>query len=166
MPYWMTMVVGVSLAVLFLLALARALRSRRFLRFFVEGLCIIAFTLLLRMLFGFPTPRVTVAKSASSDLALGIALFLFMVFGMLAQFLFDRLSVPQRERKRFDWGLFLAPLFASPVVFIPLLAAFQNADIDLTHLTTARFMVFLVAFQNGFFWREVFDKLRERLGPR
>ena len=166
MPYWMTMVTGVSLAVLFLLALARAFRTRRFLRFFVEGLCIAAFALLLRMVFGFPTSRVTVVKSASSDLAVGIALFLFMVCGMLAQFLFDRFSAPQRERKQFDWGPFLAPVFASPVVFIPLLAAFQNADIDLTHLNTARFMVFLVAFQNGFFWREVFDKQRERLGPR
>jgi len=166
MPYWMTIIAGVSLAVLFLLALVRALRTKRFLRFFVEGLCITAFALLLRVVFGFPTPRVTVAKSASSDLAVGIALFLFMVFGMLAQFLFDHFSASQRERKGFDWGLFLAPLFASPVVFIPLLAAFQNADIDVTHLTTARFMVFLVAFQNGFFWREVFDKQRERLGPR
>jgi hypothetical protein len=166
MPYWMTMVTGVSLAVLFLLALVRALLTRRFLRFFVEGPCIIAFTLLLRILFGFPAPRVTVAKSANSDLALGVALFLFMVFGMLAQYLFDHFSAPQRERNRFDWGLFLAPVFASPVVFIPLLAAFQNADIDLAHHTPARFMVYLAAFQNGFFWREIFDKQRERLGPR
>jgi hypothetical protein len=166
MPYWMTVVTGVSLAVLFLLALARALRTKGFLRFFVESLCIIAFTLLLRVLFGFPTPRVPVAKSASSDLAVAIALFLSMVCGMLAQFLFDHFSPPQRERKRFEWGLFLRPVFASPVVFLPLLAAFQNADIDLTHLTSARFMVFLVAFQNGFFWKEVFDKLRERMGPR
>jgi len=166
MPYWMTMAVGLCLAVLLLLALVRALRTRRFLRFFIEGLCIIAFTLLLRVLFGFPAPRLTIAKGTSSDLAVGIALFLCMVLGMLAQFVFDHLSVPQRERKRFEWGLFLSPLFASPVVFIPLLAAFQNADIDLTHLTTARFMVFLVAFQNGFFWKEVFDKQRERLAPR
>ncbi len=42
-----------------------------------------------------------------------------------------------------------------------LLAALQNADVDLENLTAPRMIVFLVAFENGFFWKEYFDHRRK-----
>jgi hypothetical protein len=56
----------------------------------------------------------------------------------------------------------LLPMLASPLVFIPLLGAFQNAPVDLMSLTLPKFMVFFVAFQNGFFWKEVVDNFRKK----
>ena len=86
-----------------------------------------------------------------------------MLLGMLAQYGYNYFVTPKSDRKAFDLGVFIAPVFASPVVFIPLLAALQNADIDLTALTIPRMMVFLVAFQNGFFWKDFFDRQRQTL---
>ena len=131
--------------------------------FAMQLLALAVFVVFLNRVFGFPTPKATIAKSASSDIAFGTALFIFMVLGMFAQFLYRYFSNPRTKREAFDWGLFIAPLFASPIIFIPLLAAMQNAEVDLTQLTAPRMMIFLVAFQNGFFWKEFFDKRQREL---
>ncbi len=102
-----------------------------------------------------------VAKGDGASIYFVIILYGFMLLGMLANYAYAHLSLPMKERKEkeFDWGLFIAPVLASPIVFIPLLAAFQEIDpnIPLKH----RIMVFLVAFQNGFFWKEYFDNKRK-----
>ena len=59
----------------------------------------------------------------------------------------------------------LAPVLASPIIFIPLLASQQNADLDLSRFDIPRFMIFLVAFENGFFWREYFDNRKKKAVP-
>jgi hypothetical protein len=52
---------------------------------------------------------------------------------------------------------FVAPILVSPIVFIPLFTMF--ADIDFAGpFTSAKFMIYLVAFQNGFFWRSFFEE--------
>ncbi len=97
-----------------------------------------------------------------NDIYFVIILYGFMVFGMLAQSAYSRFEKPKDQRPEFDIGLFIAPIFASPIVFLPLLASMQNAEIDLERLTTARIMVFFVAFENGFFWKDFFDN-RQKL---
>lgn len=102
----------------------------------------------------------TTAKGAGSDIPFAVVLYGCMLFGMLGSYGYNRLSIPRAQRPEFDLGLFLAPMLASPLVFIPLLGAMQNADVDLNGLTTPKLMVFLVAFENGFFWKEYFDHRR------
>jgi hypothetical protein len=50
-------------------------------------------------------------------------------------------------------------MFTSPLVFAPLWSAFQDAGMTLTSL---KYGVFVVAFENGFFWKEFFDNRRQR----
>jgi len=121
-------------------------------------LLIVAF---LVIYFWFISPKqATPRDDASQDIYFVIVLYLFMLLGMLAQYIYTRLEQPKAVRPKFDLGLFLAPIFTSPIIFIPLLSAMQNANIDLQNLTTPRIMVFLVAFENGFFWKELFDHRR------
>lgn len=87
-----------------------------------------------------------------------IVLYAFLLLGMLAQHAYARFSRPRRWRPKFDVGIFLAPIFASPIVFIPLLATVQTSGVDLYEADAARFMLFLVAFENGFFWKTIFDQ--------
>jgi hypothetical protein len=86
-----------------------------------------------------------------------VVLYVCMFLGIVCHYFYSWFLKIKKERVPFDWGNFLAPIFASPIIFVPLLAAFQSADIDLTKLTVPKFMIFLVAFQNGFFWKEVVD---------
>jgi hypothetical protein len=100
--------------------------------------------------------------SQSSESAFIIALYLCMLLGMLCHYLFALFVTPKEHRAPFDFPSFLAPIFASPIVFIPLLGALQSGPIDLAELTVQKTMVFLVAFQNGFFWKELFDNQKRK----
>jgi hypothetical protein len=162
----MTIIVEICLGVILAIESYRAVKTKNARHFAFACVSIIAFSIFLNLLFGFPKAKAIVAKGASSDLAVATALFICMLLGMAAQFLYSYFVLPRADRRPFDLGLFVAPVFASPIVFIPLLAALQNADIDLTALTIPRMMVFLVAFQNGFFWKDFFDRRRKELfGP-
>jgi hypothetical protein len=90
-----------------------------------------------------------------------VVLYFCMLLGMGSHYFYTLFGQPKSESTAFDIRGFLAPMFASPLVFIPLLAAFQNAEVDLTNLTLPKFMVFFVAFENGFFWKEVVDNRRK-----
>lgn len=166
MAPWMNIAVATSLVLSLVLAVVRAFKTKNFRALVFEISVVLIVALFLKYLFGFPVPSGTVAKSSSSDKAVASALFVCMALGMVAQFLYSHFSTPKSARREFDWGLFVAPLFTSPIVFIPLLAALQNADIDLANLTAPRLMVFLVAFQNGFFWKDFFDKQRREARGR
>jgi hypothetical protein len=100
-----------------------------------------------------------IARSPGNEVYFVIILYGCMLLGMLAHYLYTRFGQPKAERRKakFDVGMFIAPVFASPIVFIPLLAALQNTVENLQVLTATKMMVFFVAFENGFFWKEYFD---------
>jgi hypothetical protein len=52
---------------------------------------------------------------------------------------------------------FLMPIFASPIVFIPLLTLTSEVAMG-GAFTRPKLMVYLVAFQNGFFWKSFFEQ--------
>ena len=86
--------------------------------------------------------------------------YLSMVFGMVAQYYYKQ---AQRGDKTFTFEPleFLMPIFASPIVFIPLLTitsdmAFSGA------FSKSKLMVYLVAFQNGFFWKSFFGQRQKQ----
>jgi hypothetical protein len=160
MSSYLQIPIFISFIGLFVLILYYFLKNRRWQTALLQ-LALLGLAFLLVYYF-FLAPKPPTSRGANSpDLYVVIVLYVFMLLGMLAQYLYSRLEQPQATRPRFDLGLFLAPVFASPMIFIPLLAALQNANLDLQHLTTPRIMVFLVAFENGFFWKELFDHRRK-----
>lgn len=126
----------------------------------ISGLLVFGF--FLHQLFGFPQLRPEVAAKGDSGqpLVVTTALYLCMVTGMLAQHLYFHFMRGKTSRPKWDWGIFLSPVLASPIVFIPLQGALQSAGIDLMAQPQPRIMLFLVAFENGFFWKDFFDRQR------
>ena len=90
-------------------------------------------------------------------LPLVVALYLFMVVGMAAEYLYRFLDANPGDSK-FDWRTFAKPFVVSPLVFVPLAASLQNAKVDLSHFDIPLLMLFLVAFENGFLWRGYFTR--------
>jgi hypothetical protein len=80
-----------------------------------------------------------------------------MLLGMAAEYLYHYLDSKSEERK-FDWASFIKPFLVSPLVFVPLAASLQNANIDSSRVDIPRLMVCLVAFENGFLWRGYFTR--------
>ena len=132
--------------------------------FWIGLLALSTFLIFLNREFGFPFPSPVVGKG-EHDLLFAGALFLCMLAGMFAQYLYRHFERPKRYRHKWDWGCFIAPVFASPIIFIPLAAAFQSVDIDLTkpNLKLPQLMIFLVALENGFFWKEHFDRKQKEV---
>jgi len=139
-----------------------AKKSGRWRSFFLACAGLVLFAFFLNRILNFPFKPAT--AKGPQDLVLAFALYVCMLAGIIAQFLYRRFERPQPKRPAWDWGLFLAPVFASPIVFIPLLAAFQTSEVKLEQLTAPRLMVFFVAFQNGFFWKEFFDRQQQKAG--
>jgi len=112
-----------------------------------ELLGLLLFLLLLSVATGFPTPVEqrafggSAAEWALSLIALGT------VLGMAANYFF--------YLRRFSLWSFLRPFFVSPIIILPLLGTLdQTASYGLVQLVS----IFIIAFQNGFFWRTIFEK--------
>jgi hypothetical protein len=87
-----------------------------------------------------------------------------MLLGMAAEYgytLADRASRGEGQLK-FDLATFLLPVFASPIIFIPLLTLTSELGAG-GAFTRAHLMVYLVAFQNGFFWKQLFEQRRQAI---
>jgi hypothetical protein len=149
----------VSLAGLFVLNLFALARSKNLKRFITYSV-VLAVCAIVYFAFFQPSAGIVQKGDQSTEGVFIIILYPCMLLGMGCHYLYYLLLKPKRVR-RFDVGGFLAPLFASPIVFIPLLAAFQDSGLSLAHLTLPKYMVFFVAFENGFFWKEVFENRRQ-----
>ena len=80
-------------------------------------------------------------------------LYATMTAGMLSQYAFFK-----APREAFRFTSFVKPIFASPIVFIPLASSYQSALAESQSFGLPELMIALVAFQNGFFWKVIFDK--------
>ncbi len=149
-------IICISFAALLGISIHRFMKYRDNRSFVVQ--IIVLLTSFVVMAAFFYDPEGPVGKGdGDGDIYFVIVLYLCMLLGMFAQYGHKRFSRPREERGDFDFGVFVAPVFASPIVFIPLLAALQNAEVDLQNLTIVKMMVFFVAFENGFFWKDYFD---------
>ena len=157
-----TILTGLSLVALASLSVHRLILDKNWKQFAAQmlglGLCVFV----LNLAFDFPFIGLeSVPRGVDDEWKFIVVMYIFMVLGMAAQFAYNHYSKPRgKRRKKFDFGLFIAPFFASPIIFIPLLAAFMSADIDLSQEHQSRIMLFFVAFENGFFWKDYFDHKR------
>ena len=146
----------VSLAVLFALAVRGFYRSRHIGQLLVSVAILAACGAVYAL--NFEGSSHLQSKGEQSSTPAMIVLYVCMLVGMTCQYLYTYFLKAERERK-FDVGLFIAPMFTSPLVFAPLWSAFQDTGMTLTSL---KYGVFVVAFENGFFWKEFFDNRRQR----
>jgi peptidoglycan/LPS O-acetylase OafA/YrhL len=77
--------------------------------------------------------------------------YLSMTIGMIAQYFF------YNEDSLFTFRSMIKPVLASPIVFIPLIASYTDQPHDLANFRLSDFMIILISFQNGFFWKLIFD---------
>lgn len=160
MPLWAYAIVLASALLLAVLAIKQYGEQKALSRFLIQLVCITVYIVGILYIFG---PRKEpVAKGGDEDqrfVAAVVALYVCVIFGMVAEslyFWFDK--TPKQRRAEFDWGTIIKPLLVSPIVLIPTVAAFQNANVDLTKLGFPWLMIMLTAFEKGFLWKHIFAK--------
>src|SRR5512135_293223 len=113
----MTSIVGAAIIGLAALSVFSFSRHRQLRLLMLQILSIVVVVLFLWALFGFPQPerRLISRGEGESELPIIAILFVCMILGMLAHWLYAWLETPKLERQSFDFGLFIAPVLASPV---------------------------------------------------
>jgi H+/Cl- antiporter ClcA len=112
---------------------------------------VVVAVVLLNLATGFPaeTHRVAFGPGWPPELVLGF-MFLAVVAGMVGHYAFHR-------RGGFSWNSFARPLVASPIVLLPLIGSLQGAALETVQVVS----FVILAYQNGFFWREVLKDARK-----
>jgi hypothetical protein len=105
-----------------------------------------------------------VATRGADEVVSIILCYMSMVFGMTAEYGYGKAERGETTLK-FELMPFLMPIFASPIVFIPLLSLMSEEAMLGHPFTRAKLMVYLVAFQNGFFWKSFFEQRRGSARP-
>jgi hypothetical protein len=118
------------------------------LAFWIETFLLITAFLILRLQVGFPTIRQSFSGTTTAHTV--FVMYLCVVLGTVASYIFYL-------KGRFSWKSLVRPLAVSPLVLLPLMGTLQGrSEIDDVQLIWFG----LLAFQNGFFWRVVFDRAK------
>ena len=161
MPLIFANVVTLCALIYIAASLVRFLRTSNMKSLLVELLILVVFAVALYASFGYPTiPYIHPAAQAfgqTSSLTFVGALFVFIVLGMLTNYLF------YKDTTSFDPATMTKPLLISPIVLLPILGSLDS-DIDFGSIQFLSSL--LLAFQNGFFWKTVFDKVEKGASRR
>ncbi|HEX4954317.1 MAG TPA: hypothetical protein VF017_13075 [Thermoanaerobaculia bacterium] len=142
--------------ILVVLILVEAVRSRRVLRGLGQLAILALAGLLLWLWIGFPRLEGGDRRhfgAGGNPWPMIILIFVCIVVGMAARYFFYL-------KGKASWGSLLKPLCVSPIVLLPLLGTLQ----DTAQLEPIQVVSFcLLAFQNGFFWKVVFERAQQKL---
>jgi hypothetical protein len=123
-------------------------------------------SLILTLLFGIVLFNIPIEESEMMGVSKSGAtwtdifvLMISMILGMISQYFFF-----MEKEDSFNFHSFIKPFLASPIIFMPLAASQAQSSINLTgSFDLAGFTGIVVAFQNGFFWKIVFDNISKKV---
>lgn len=118
----------------------------------LEITCLIGYLALLRHCTGFPRPMIAFSEPISIVFLFGLQIS--VVAGILSNQLYISSSGTLRS-----WDELAKPLLVAPMLLLPLLGSLEGCG-KLTTIQGASFL--LLGFQNGFFWRKVFQRIQEK----
>lgn len=126
------------------------LKYRRIKRLLIEAMILSLVVLILHLTTGFPESIKTFGSFNPESTIL--LMLVSVVLGMTANYFFHL-------KKGFNWLTFIKPLFISPIVLLPLIGTVNETALQPVQL----FSLMFIAFQNGFFWKEVYNKAQKSI---
>ncbi len=150
-----TYMILVFIALYVLSVLIELIISRNVKRFFYYILPIIGLIVILIITTDFPSPSTRIPFGGVSPTASIGIMFICVVLGVAARYYYEL-----RDGQKFSWRALLKPLFISPIVLLPLIGSVQGTS----NLESIQLISFgILAFQNGFFWKVVFERAKKTL---
>ena len=110
------------------------------------------------------SPTATITRGDEANGVTLVISYVAMLLGMAAHYFYAQADRGAKKVK-FQWLAFLMPILASPIVFIPLVSIAGEVPAVGGAFTHAKVMVYLVAFQNGFFWKHFFERQKQEAAP-
>ena len=116
----------------------------------LEIFCLLGYFALLSHWTEFPTPMIAFSEPISLVFLIGLQVSVMV--GILSNQLYAAPSGTLRS-----WDELAKPLLVSPMLLLPLLGSLEGCG-KLTTIQGSSFL--LLGFQNGFFWRKVFQRIQ------
>lgn len=129
-----------------LFLLLEVFKNRAFKPFIVQLILLMGLAITLYFAYNFPFPRRSFG-SVDSPYVMALML-LFIVLGIASNYLFFNQSFVLRD--------FLRPILISPILLIPLYTLVSGNP---SHESMKVIWLCLLAYQNGFFWKTMFEKI-------
>ena len=157
MPRYVASLILLSAVVYILVSVVIRVRSGRYKLLLFEIAGVVVLLLIVHALFNLLEPVVSFGPPRHVMILLS---YVFLLLGMAAQYLFDHWGKPEGSAQ-FKLTSFLQPFLISPIVFLPLLGLIPETSHG--PIGEREFFVWINAFQNGFFWRVVYDKVQRQM---
>lgn len=163
MSQWLTIILSISLLGFFVSTLYINVKAGRW-KTLIVHLAILGFIILiLNRVFKFP--QIVTTMGPVQETIVIVSCYICMVVGMAAQYLYQQVQSGS-DRVKIKPMALLMPIFISPIVFIPLLSIIQSMPVPDDAFTRFKLMLYFIAFQNGFFWKDIIEKQRQRISGK
>lgn len=122
---------------------------------YVQLSLLVITTIILHFSFGFPmagSNLIAFGDSTISPFFIFVVMIIGVFLGGVAEYLYYINDQP------FCWRSLFLPLLPSPIVVLPLYELFDKVDVNEIEII----WVFLLSFQNGWFWKTVLARANPR----
>jgi len=143
-----TLIIIFCLSSYTIFALIDFIRFRKAKRLMIEVVAIVLCIFLLNRATGFPVVQ-NYVFGGPGIVSTIVLLFICVILGMVANYFFHL-------KRKFSWVTLTKPLFVSPIILLPLIGTVNYEGLEPVQLISLLFL----AFQNGFFWKEIFNKVQ------
>jgi hypothetical protein len=130
-------------------ALYLAVRYRRNWVLLAALFAVLAVVVVTFVTTDFPGYRVSFGGDWLAEIVLVVVAFAGIVFGILAHIVYYR-------GEQVTLAEFLKPLVVSPLLIAPLVGVMETTGFEVLTMLS----LFILAFQNGFFWKEMLKNVR------
>ena len=92
-----------------------------------------------------------------------LGLYVSTIIGIVGHHIFIQIKgVEERKRKtNIKWMPLIKPLIISPIIFLAVMNQLEQIGMQAEGLKS-NIMQFILAFQNGFFWKTIFEQLERK----
>jgi len=123
----------------------KTIREKKLKELLGQVILVCFIVVVLNIFTGFPNTRESFGTGNVEFIV--IYAFIAMLLGIVSNYFYFN--------HKFCFYTFIRPILVSPMVFIPVLGVITSSSVD----TKVQILsICLVAFQNGFFWRSIFEK--------
>lgn len=158
--------VSFSLICWFLAAVFEVTRiqnTKRHAKFIIQILLIVIVVVILHRYFGYFNTIEEKSGMIIPEYWTLFGLYISTVFGIAGHHIFIQIrGIEERKRKaKIKWRPLIKPLIISPIIFLAVMNQLEQIGGGGEGLK-ANIMQFILAFQNGFFWKTIFEQLEHK----
>jgi len=148
MPTLINILIIILIVTLFIWSIIEVIISHAIFRALIQIVISIGILIILLLFADFPAHRV--AFGGFSPITAIIIMFPCVCLGIAANHWYS-------SKEKFNWAAFFKTLIIAPIILLPLIGSIQGSS----DLATFQLICFgILAFQNGFFWKEALENAR------